>query len=90
MIVVIVVLVVIIMLVVLAVLVVVVGVVEDAVFLRAILVLVATAAFRCSFSAGSTPICASKYAFSSIFQNVQENHLLASKFAQVLQNVSEF
>ena len=38
--------------------------------------------FRRSFSAGSTPIVASKYAFCSIFQELQENHLLASKFAK--------
>ena len=43
--------------------------------------------FRGSFSAGSTPIFASKYAFCSIkfFQNLQENHLLASKFCKFLQ-----
>ena len=40
--------------------------------------------FRGSFSAGSTPIFASKYAFFSIFQNLQENHLLASKFSKFL------
>ena len=39
--------------------------------------------FRGSFSAGSTPIVASKYAFCSIFQALQENHLLASKFAKL-------
>ena len=32
-----------------------------------------------SFSAGSTPIFPSRYAFFSIFQKLQENHLLASK-----------
>ena len=37
-----------------------------------------------SFSAGSKPIFASKYAFCSIFQNLQENHLLASKFCKFL------
>ena len=46
--------------------------------------------FRGSFSAGSTPIFASKYAFCSIFQDLQENHLLASKFAKCLQIFSEF
>ena len=35
------------------------------------------------FSAGSTPIFASKYAFFSIFQDLQETHLLASKFAKI-------
>ena len=38
--------------------------------------------FRGSFSAGSTPIFASNYAFFSIFQALQENHLLASRFAK--------
>ena len=38
--------------------------------------------FRGSFSAGSTPIFACRYAFCSIFQDLQENHLLASKFAK--------
>ena len=41
--------------------------------------------FRSSFSAGSTPIFASKYAFCSIFQNLQEYHLLASKFKKCRQ-----
>ena len=40
--------------------------------------------FGGSFSAGSTPIFASKYAFCSIFRNLQENHLLASKFGKFL------
>ena len=40
--------------------------------------------FGGSFSAGSKPIFASKYAFFSIFQNLQENHLLASKFGKFL------
>ena len=40
--------------------------------------------FGGSFSAGSKPIFASKYAFCSIFQNLQENHLLASKFCKFL------
>ena len=40
--------------------------------------------FRGSFSAGSKPIFASKYAFFSIFQNLQENHFLASKFSKFL------
>ena len=44
---------------------------------------------RGSFSAGSTPIFASKYSFCSIFQNLQENHLLASKFVKILQNFAE-
>ena len=35
-----------------------------------------------SFSAGSTPIFASKYAFCSIFQDLQNYHLLASTFAE--------
>ena len=39
--------------------------------------------FRGSFSTGSTPIFASKYAFYSIFRALQENHLLASKFAKL-------
>ena len=41
--------------------------------------------FGGSFSAGSKPIFASKYAFFSIFQNLQEYHLLASKFCKILQ-----
>ena len=40
--------------------------------------------FRGSFSAGSKPIFTSKYAFFSIFQNLQENHLLASNFCKFL------
>ena len=40
--------------------------------------------FGGSFSAGSKPIFASKAAFFSIFQNLQENHLLASKFWKFL------
>ena len=40
--------------------------------------------FRGSFSAGSKPIFASKAAFFSIFQNLQENHHLASKFWKFL------
>ena len=39
--------------------------------------------FRDSFSAGSTPIFASKYAFFSIFRDLQEYHLLASKFCKI-------
>ena len=39
--------------------------------------------FRGSFSAGSTPLFASKFAFCSIFQDLQEYHLLANKFANV-------
>ena len=46
--------------------------------------------FRGSFSAGSTPIFASKYAIWSIFQDLQENHLLASKFVKILQRFSTF
>ena len=46
--------------------------------------------FRGSFSAGSTPIFASKHAFFSIFQDLQEYHLLASKFAKFLRSLSEF
>ena len=46
--------------------------------------------FRGSFSAGSTPILASKYAFCSIFQDLRENHLLASKFERFLQNFAKF
>ena len=42
--------------------------------------------FQASFSAGSTPIFASKYAFFSIFRDLQEYHLLASKFCKFLQN----
>ena len=41
---------------------------------------------RGSFSAGSTPIFASKYAFFRIFRDLQENHLLTSKFCKFLQN----
>ena len=41
--------------------------------------------FRGSFSAGSRPILTSKYAFFSIFRDLQENHLLASKFCKLLQ-----
>ena len=44
----------------------------------------------CSFSAGSTPIFASKHKIFSIYQDLQGNHLLASKFAKILQNLSEF
>jgi len=40
--------------------------------------------FGGSFSAGSKPIFASKVAFFSIFQNLKENHLLASKFWKFL------
>ena len=40
--------------------------------------------FRGSFSAVSTPIFASKYAFFCIFRDLQENHLLASKFCKIL------
>ena len=43
--------------------------------------------FGSSVSAGSKPIFASKYAFFSIFQNLQENHLLASKFGKILQKI---
>ena len=46
--------------------------------------------FRGSFSAGSTPIFASKYAFFRIFRDLQENHLLASKFCKFLQNFGIF
>ena len=46
--------------------------------------------FGGSFSAGSTPIFASKYAFCSIFQNLQENHLLASKFCKFLKKMQTF
>ena len=46
--------------------------------------------FRGSFSAGSTLIFASKYAFFRIFQTLQENHLLASKFAKFCKNFTEF
>ena len=54
--------------------------------------------FRGSFSAGSTPIFASKYAFCSIFRDLQENHLLASKLlqkfcehlAEIYENVQNF
>ena len=50
--------------------------------------------FRGSFSAGSTPIFASKYAFFSIFRALQEKHLLASKFAntsyKIYQNFAKF
>ena len=38
--------------------------------------------FGGSFSAVSTPIFTIKDAFCSIFQNLQENHLLASKFCK--------
>ena len=43
--------------------------------------------FQGSFSAGSTPIFASKYAFCSIFRDLQEYHLLASKFCKLLQKL---
>ena len=43
--------------------------------------------FGGSFSAGSKPIVASKYAFCSVFQNLQENHPLASKFCKFLQEL---
>ena len=46
--------------------------------------------FRGSLSAGSTPIFASKYAFCIIFQDLQVNHLLASKVCKLLQIFSEF
>ena len=47
--------------------------------------------FGGSFSAGSKPIFASKYAFFSIFQNLKENYLLASKFCKFLpKNVEIF
>ena len=39
--------------------------------------------FRGSFSAVSAQILASKSTFSSIFQDLQEYHLLASKFAKI-------
>ena len=45
----------------------------------------ASHSFRGSFSTGSTPIFASKYAFFSInvcFQDLQENHLLFFLFSQ--------
>ena len=40
--------------------------------------------FQGSFSAGSTPIFATKASFCSIFRDLQENHLLASKFCKFL------
>ena len=47
--------------------------------------------FGGSFSAGSKPIFASKYAcfnmLNVIFQNLQENHLLASKFGKFLPKI---
>ena len=46
--------------------------------------------FGGSFSAGSTPISASKYAFWSIFQDLQENHLLANKFVIFSRKKSNF
>ena len=46
--------------------------------------------FRGSFSAGSTPIFTSKYAFCSVFQDLQENHLLACKLAKIPSNFSKF
>ena len=42
--------------------------------------------FRGSFSAGSSPIFASRYAFFSTFQDITENQLLASKFANKFAN----
>ena len=42
--------------------------------------------FRGPISAGSTPIFASKYAFCSMFQDLQEYHLLASKSAKFYKN----
>ena len=44
--------------------------------------------FGGSFSAGSKLIFASKCAFCSIFQNVQETHFLASKFCKFLPKMS--
>ena len=41
--------------------------------------------FGGSFSAGSKPIFASKYAFFSIFQNLQENHLSRANLANFCQ-----
>ena len=46
--------------------------------------------FRGSFSAGSTPIFASKYAFCSIFQDLQENHFHAAPNFKHSQNSSNF
>ena len=46
--------------------------------------------FRGSFSAVSTPIFASVYAFFSIFRDLQENHFLASKSPKFLQNFCKF
>ena len=43
--------------------------------------------FRGLFSAGSTPIFATKASFCCIFRDLQENHLLASKFCKFLQKV---
>ena len=43
--------------------------------------------FRGSFSAGSTPIFASKHAFFSIFRDLQENLLLASKFCKIFAKI---
>ena len=45
--------------------------------------------FRGSFSAGSTPMFASKHAFFSIFQNQHENHLLASKVCKCRQRFAK-
>ena len=42
--------------------------------------------FGGSFSAGSTPIFASKYALFSIFHDLQEHHLLASRFCKFPQS----
>ena len=39
--------------------------------------------FQGSFSAGSKPIFATKASFCSIFRDLQENHLLASKFCKI-------
>ena len=46
--------------------------------------------FGGSFSAGSTPIFASKYAFLKHFQNLQENHVLAGNFCKFLQVSASF
>ena len=50
--------------------------------------------FQGSFSAGSKPIFATKASFCSIFRDLPENHLLASKFCKILakcwQNLQNF
>merc|ERR1711938_300170 len=43
--------------------------------------------FRGSFSAVSTPICASKYSFFSIFQDLQDLHTFAPVGTQIFEEI---